>query len=1104
VDWGRRFQEALQVAHAALTPESMAAAVAAGRRALAQPGGAVHREDLGGLLYTRFLHGGGDLADLREARALERAVLAESPEDDFLMGNLAHLVHTLFKQTREPADLAEALSLARRAVALDPHCPAHRRMLSMALRSQFTLTGELDKLVEAVELSRLATELPDDQEDPGHYPYSFSLVLVDWYDATGDLAVLAESIAAARVAVARTQVGAEVRIDRQQHLCALLYDRWQRTRRPQDKAELVGAEALVAAIAPPGHPARASAERNLRVLTGGRLASSGPDQAELLAGGCVQRIARFKQTGELEVLVEGIALGSVAVATSTANTSRRASHLDTLGTALLEHAMATGGDLTDALALHRQAVALEPHPRHQANLSATLVTLFARTGEFAVLEQAIESARAAVAQLPNAANLGMLAICLSHRHNVTGELAVLEEAIAVAREATRQDEDDLAHHLGTLATLLSDWYDRTGDARVLRESVEVHQAVVRGLPTHHPGRAQHLGNLGGVQHELFVRFGDEAALRASIAAHRAAVSLTADDDPARPGHLANLSVALQSHGDEEAVAIARLAARGGEDFGRAYRLGVLGGALRWYYQRTGDREALTEALHTLRAAAKSKQSPVEARLRAAMAGGELAADAGLAEEAAVGLSTAVGLLPRLASRRLGRGDAQFWLSRFTGLAATAATCALTAGSPAGAVVLLEVGRGVLAAQALDARSDLTDLPPKLAERFTAVSEAIETEANADRMALAAEFDAVLAQIRAIPELAGFLRQPSITELTAVADEGPVVLVNTSRFRCDALIVTTEGVRSVPLPDLSEDELRRRVTAFHTALAERDHRTREQAVLDTLAWLWHAVAGPVLDALGFTEPQESPLPRLWWSPIGLLALLPLHAAGMVNGPWVGERVISSCTPTIRALKHARRNAADAQPRLLAVAMPTTPNAPDLPNAEAEASAASRRLSGTLLSGEAATRTAVLEALTKSTWAHFACHGYADPANPSNSRLVLANTPLHVQDISRLRLTDAQFVFLSACDTARTALTLSDEAIHLAAAFQIAGFRHVVGTLWAVHDGLAPQVAAEVYDALLEGAADPRRSAAALHETQAALRSAFPNLPSLWATYVHSGA
>ena len=70
---------------------------------------------------------------------------------------------------------------------------------------------------------------------------------------------------------------------------------------------------------------------------------------------------------------------------------------------------------------------------------------------------------------------------------------------------------------------------------------------------------------------------------------------------------------------------------------------------------------------------------------------------------------------------------------------------------------------------------------------------------------------------------------------------------------------------------------------------------------------------------------------------------------------------------------------------------------------------------------------------------------------------------------LRLT-GELAFLSACDTAAGSVTLPDEAIHLAAAVQAAGYRHVVATLWQIGDDVAPSLTETVY-----GPAGPGRAA-----------------------------
>lgn len=101
---------------------------------------------------------------------------------------------------------------------------------------------------------------------------------------------------------------------------------------------------------------------------------------------------------------------------------------------------------------------------------------------------------------------------------------------------------------------------------------------------------------------------------------------------------------------------------------------------------------------------------------------------------------------------------------------------------------------------------------------------------------------------------------------------------------------------------------------------------------------------------------------------------------------------------------------------------------------------------VLSDHAATRGAVLAALSSSSWIHFSSHSIANPADPSSSHLLLADQPLTVQEIAQQRLDGAELAFLSACEAARPRGVLPDEAIHLGSAFQLAGYRHVIASLW----------------------------------------------------------
>ena len=103
-----------------------------------------------------------------------------------------------------------------------------------------------------------------------------------------------------------------------------------------------------------------------------------------------------------------------------------------------------------------------------------------------------------------------------------------------------------------------------------------------------------------------------------------------------------------------------------------------------------------------------------------------------------------------------------------------------------------------------------------------------------------------------------------------------------------------------------------------------------------------------------------------------------------------------------------------------------------------------------------------------------------------------------------LDNAELAYVSACLTALGGVPLLDEAINLAAALQLAGYRHVIATLWLVKDHIAPTVAEAVYRQLTDsGEPDADRAAYALHNAVATLRVAHPTDPTIWTPYLHVG-
>ncbi|MFF7247641.1 CHAT domain-containing protein [Embleya sp. NPDC008237] len=852
-------------------------------------------------------------------------------------------------------------------------------------------------------------------------------------------------------------------------------------------------------------------------------------------------------------------------------------------------------------------------------LADSLRLLYEHTGESALLDEALRTSAAALAAVPDrdeapAALLVNSAILLRSRFERAGDPAVLNEAIVMSRRAVSaapRGTPTWRTCLYNLGGALDEYSRHTGDLSALDEAGEVVRAVVRETPVDHPDAPLYRSNLVGQLHERFRRTGDVDALDEAIGLGTEAVEAAPKDHPNRWMYLANLAVSLKAKAEhsedpdmlQRAIAIERQVAAPtlGAGHKQATAVSNLGNSLRLYHQLTRDESALREAISVgrdamtataddhpfrsrcefnlaaslstyglavgdegmveeaiglLQAAASRSSAPTSVRVSAAREWGELAVLLEQPELAARGFALGVGLLPRLAARGLVRADATRWMTEYSRLASDAAACALTTGRPEEAVELLEVGRGVLLGQALESRTDLTELRERdseLADRFAYLCTRLDGETFADRAAgpafapsagaeaaegehdpdrrrtMAQELEALLARVRTLSGLERFLLPPQAAQLTAEAHSGPVVVVNVSRYRCDALILTTDGVRVCELPEARYEDLHDLLGGMHELIGRintsaTSRRAGEHAMAhDILPWLWDKVAEPVLERLGFTDPVAELDPqRMWWVPCGPLALLPLHAAGHhletregEPGRTVMDRVVSSYTPTVRALAHARARrirpepaGAAHPPRILAVAMPHTPGASNLPGARQEYDHLTDvfpTMSG-LIAGEA-TREAVLSGLTTHPWVHFACHAGADPTDPSRSHLLVHDHvahPLSVLEISRLRLETSEFAYLSACSTAVTKRDLADESIHVASSFQLAGFPYVIGTLWEVNDTIAAEIAKRIYARLESHDFDAAHTAACVHRATRLTRRRFPNFPTLWSAHIHMGA
>ncbi len=137
--------------------------------------------------------------------------------------------------------------------------------------------------------------------------------------------------------------------------------------------------------------------------------------------------------------------------------------------------------------------------------------------------------------------------------------------------------------------------------------------------------------------------------------------------------------------------------------------------------------------------------------------------------------------------------------------------------------------------------------------------------------------------------------------------------------------------------------------------------------------------------------------------------------------------------------------------------------------------------TLLIGEDATVAATLAALDGAGTGHIAGHGTFRADNPLFSRLMLADGPLTICDLSGLRRAPALLI-LSACDGGISAVHPGDEIQGLAAALLGLRTSTVVAGLGPVRDPEVPPLMARLHEGLIAGLPPARALAAAQAESE----------------------
>lgn len=1067
----------------------------------------------------------------RSLRLLRRAVNATPaahPRRGERLTNLCAGLLARYQLTRDRRVLNDAVAAAREAEAgTSEDSPFHvdrLYSLGIALDQLVAVTGDRDVQAEAVNVLGRAVAAMTDEHPKLVEALRVLGLLIGLRAATGrDAADMDRAIGILRRAVALVDEAHPRYLDLLERLGLMLGLHPERTNDRRHVAERVAVFRRAVELAPVTHPAH-------------------PRYQWLLA---MASRRRYEITRERAAIMEAVSLSRAALSRAPLVDAEspfyRASVLGELGSALAGRYRESGdvADLHEAVAALREATSSEPDRElWLSTLGLALVDIYVATGDLASLDEAIRFGRAAVAASSSddpmrLTRQHLLCHMLWHRGDRTGDREALTEAINTLTLAAAEASDDHPDQLDiqmTLGATFSALYWHTGSVDALDQSVTAFQWVVDRIPDDDVKRVEHLGNLGAVRYWKYRITGEVADRDAAIDNMREATRGVGAR--ALPAFLANLASPLidrynetgaGADFDQAASSARRAVALLPDDHPwRSLALIRLGEAHQARHRRDGNQADLDQALDVLHEAAVMPTAPVQSRIQAARLCGDTAITAGRPDSALAAFTIAVEQLPLLSGRQLRQSDQERQLAQQHGVASDAAACAIAAGRLDRAVELLEGGRAILHGRVLESRNDLSELhtrAPELARRFAALREelsladsVIPTTPDDDavgitgqldrRHELAREWADLVETIRTEHGNAGLFRPPRIADLLPAAADGPIVIVNVSQYRCDALVLATAGVRSIPLPELASVPLEERSVEFMRAIeaacgdaktAERE--AAEHAIEATIGWLRSTVTQPIMDAL------DSPVPRIWWSPTSVLSFLPLHAA-------VLDDTVSSYTPTVSALLRARAHVRPRRSRRgLIVALPHTPGHARLAHVTRERDLLTELFPASIvLRGPAATRASVLRELSTHPWVHLACHGRNDIDQPSCSNIQLWDGPLSVRDLFGLDTNRGDLAFLTACETAQGGTLLADEALHIGGAFHLAGYTHVIATLWPAHDATSAELTESFYRQLRgspETGPEPAGSATALHIAAHELRNRYPTRPSRWATYVHYG-
>jgi tetratricopeptide (TPR) repeat protein len=918
-------------------------------------------------------------------------------------------------------------------------------------------------------------------------------------------------------------------------------------------------------------------------------------------------LRHFEGTGDVQDIDHAISYLQSAVKSTPSGHANLSSQFNNLGSSYLRHFECTGDfqDIEHAISYHQSAVKSTPSghaklPSWFNNLGSSYIRRFECTGDLQDIDCAISHHQSAVKSTPPGHtdlpsqfnNLGTSYMC---RFKHTGDLQDIDCAISHLQNAikfTPSGHADLPSWFNNIGNSYLYHFKCTGDLQDINLAISHHQSAVKSTPSGHADLPRRFNNLGNSYACRFEHTRDLQDIDCAIFHHQSAVDkLTPSGHVNIPSQLNNLGTSylrrFERTGDlqdiDHAISYHQSAVKstpsGHPDL--PSRFNNLGSSYACRFKHTHYSPDIQNSIASYRQGAQVNGIP-SIRLGSAKLAVKLSSIHDDSQGCLNDFALAISLLSEVAGleQTIHRRHAN--LQGHTDLVGSAVATALRFNEPDLALEWLEQGRCLVWNQLNQLRTPIDDLCVKnrsLANRFINTASALESYGTrsvlsissthatlADDISLqddarrhtihAADYRRLLEEIRALPDFHDFLRPPKSTDLlSSLPSDGPVIIINIHKTRCDALALIA-GIKKpmhIPLENFSLEQaeelqktlrfdlLKQREVEDQDRIPQRV-RPNASSMSFVVKELWCKLVRPILEALGYSvsvadcrlifndllpsQLNSPPNPldrgRLWWCPTGPLAFLPLHAAGIYDSAsqprsCISDFVISSYIPTVRSLKDKflASSISSTCTSLVLISQPNTPGYNPIPWTRTETHALEALMKETavdtlLLEDSNATREVVKAEMKSRSWVHFACHGLQDIKQPLESCLCLHDGHLELLEIIRQAIPNPDLAFLSACQTSKGDLKLSEEVVHLAAGMLAAGYRGVIGTMWSISDMHGPEFATEFYQYLLRehelGGLDSTRAAYALDYATKKVRETLGEDDTAfltWVPYVHFG-